>query len=160
MVVRKKGGFYHQDYFIIQMCISVWPDENFGFHELTEFKNLTGMIWVMFHFFLNILRCHLQLAFETLREYRTCDLFLCHQSRNVFTCFFTVFEHFFDKNPLLPISVRTWFESKSTSAHILMHFYFDVHCFIFILSAGRGVSLICIGNVRTKLSRIAFSKHQ
>ncbi len=45
-----KGGFYHQDYFIIRMCISVWPDENFGFHELAEFKNLRGMIWVMLHF--------------------------------------------------------------------------------------------------------------
>lgn len=65
-----------------------------------------------------------------------------------------------DKNPVLSISVRAWFESKSTSAHILMDFYFDVRCFILILSVGKGVSLICIGNVRTKLSRIAFLKLQ
>lgn len=55
----------------------------------------------------------------------------------------------FDKNPLLPISVRTWFESKS--AHILMHFYFDVHCFIFILSAGKG----CIADMHWKCSHKA-----
>lgn len=41
-----------------------------------------------------------------------------------------------------------------------MHFCFDVHCFIFTLSARRGISLICIGNVHTNLSRTAFLKRQ
>lgn len=49
-MVRKLGGFCHQDYFIIQMCLSVWPDENLDFLQLTEIKNLTGMIPVMFYF--------------------------------------------------------------------------------------------------------------
>lgn len=39
---------------------------------------------------------------------------------------------FFDKSPLLSISVRTWFESKSTSAYTLRWFNLNTHCFISI----------------------------
>lgn len=60
------------------MCISVWPDENFGFHELTEFKNLTGMIWVMFHFLK-----HLKVSFAiSVRDTESTGCVICFYVTN------------------------------------------------------------------------------
>lgn len=93
MVVRKKGGFYHQDCLNIQMCVSVWSDENLDFRSWPSLKTSGGLMWVMFHFLKHLKVSFAISVWDTEGVQDVCFVFMSPIQKCIL-CFFTVLEHF------------------------------------------------------------------
>ncbi len=96
MVVRKKKIDCKVEIISLQECSFSGAWCTFGFHELTELKDLTGLMWVMFH-----LLKHLKVSFaitvcDTEGLQVVCFVFMSPIQKCI-QCFLAAFEHFWQE---------------------------------------------------------------
>lgn len=130
----------------------------FGFHGLTEFKNLTGLIWVMFHFLKHLKVSFTISVWDTEGVQDVCFVFMSPIQKRIHR-FVTVFEHFWQESTPASFSHNLVWVKVNFSSRCDTFLFWCTPFHLYSVSRME-LSLICIGNVRAKLSRIAFLKHQ